>query len=74
MPVMGNLGNISYVLTALLGGLIAINGIGWSDIRCSGILPAVESILYDADYADIPAVKFRYYGIRRCFAHLCIDG
>ena len=28
MPVMGNLGNISYVLTALLGGLIAINGIG----------------------------------------------
>ena len=28
MPVMGNLGNISYVLTALLGGLVAINGIG----------------------------------------------
>ena len=28
MPVMGNMGNISYVLTALLGGLIAINGIG----------------------------------------------
>lgn len=28
MPVMGNLGNISYVLTALFGGLIAINGIG----------------------------------------------
>lgn len=27
-PIMNNLGNISYVLTALLGGVIAINGIG----------------------------------------------
>lgn len=27
-PIMNNLGNISYVLTALFGGLIAINGIG----------------------------------------------
>ncbi len=28
MPVMGNLGNISYVLTALIGGLVSIYGIG----------------------------------------------
>lgn len=28
MPVIGNLGNISYVLTALVGGLVAIHGIG----------------------------------------------
>ena len=28
MPILGNLGNISYVLTALIGGLLAINGIG----------------------------------------------
>ncbi len=28
MPIMGNLGNISYVLTALIGGIVAINGIG----------------------------------------------
>lgn len=28
MPIMGNLGNISYVLTALIGGVIAINGLG----------------------------------------------
>lgn len=28
MPVMGNLGNVSYVLTALLGAVVAINGIG----------------------------------------------
>lgn len=28
MPIMGNLGNISYVLTALFGGLFAIYGIG----------------------------------------------
>lgn len=27
-PVMNNLGNISYVLTALFGGIVAINGIG----------------------------------------------
>ena len=27
-PVMNNLGNISYVLTALFGGVVAINGIG----------------------------------------------
>ena len=26
MPVLGNLGNISYVLTALIGGVLAING------------------------------------------------
>lgn len=28
MPVLGNLGNVSYVLTALAGGVLAINGIG----------------------------------------------
>lgn len=28
MPIMGNLGNINFVLTALLGGLLAINGVG----------------------------------------------
>lgn len=28
MPIMGNLGNVSYVLTALLGAVVAINGIG----------------------------------------------
>lgn len=28
MPVLGNLGNISYVLTALIGGVLAINGFG----------------------------------------------
>ena len=28
MPVMGNLGNVSYVLIAFVGGLLAINGIG----------------------------------------------
>lgn len=27
-PIMNNLGNISYVLTALFGGIVAINGIG----------------------------------------------
>lgn len=27
MPIMGNLGNVSYVLTALIGGIVAINGI-----------------------------------------------
>ncbi len=28
MPIMGNLGNVSYVLTALIGGIVAINDIG----------------------------------------------
>lgn len=28
MPITGNLGNISYVLIALMGGLVAINGLG----------------------------------------------
>lgn len=28
MPIMGNLGNISYVVTALIGGVIAISGLG----------------------------------------------
>lgn len=28
MPILGNLGNISYVLTALIGGVLAINGFG----------------------------------------------
>ena len=28
MPVMGNLGNVSYVLIAFIGGLLAINGVG----------------------------------------------
>lgn len=28
MPILGNLGNVSYVLTALIGGVLAINGFG----------------------------------------------
>lgn len=28
MPILGNLGNISYVLTAIAGGVLAINGFG----------------------------------------------
>lgn len=28
MPIMGNLGYVNYVLTAIVGGLLAINGIG----------------------------------------------
>lgn len=28
MPVLGNLGNVSYVLTAIVGGILAINGFG----------------------------------------------
>ncbi len=28
MPIMGNIGNISYVLTAIVGGFLAINGFG----------------------------------------------
>ncbi len=28
MPIMGNLGNISYVVTALIGGIVAISGLG----------------------------------------------
>ncbi len=28
MPIMGNLGYVNYVLTAIVGGLIAINGVG----------------------------------------------
>lgn len=28
MPILGNLGNLSYVLTALFGGVFAINGVG----------------------------------------------
>lgn len=28
MPIMGNLGNLQYVLTALLGGILTLNGIG----------------------------------------------
>lgn len=34
-PIMNNLGNISYVLTALFGGVIAINGIG--DLSLGGL-------------------------------------
>lgn len=28
MPIMGNLGNLQYVLIAILGGLLALNGVG----------------------------------------------
>lgn len=28
MPIMGNIGNLHYALTAILGGILAINGIG----------------------------------------------
>ena len=44
MPILGNLGNVSFVLTALIGGLFALNGIGGLTIWWSHGLLAIEPV------------------------------
>lgn len=38
MPIVGNLGNISYVLCAFIGGVLAVNGS--SGLTLGGLAPS----------------------------------
>lgn len=54
-PVVGNIGNLQFVLTAVLGGVLAIEGIE-DHIRCHGIIPSIYKEFHTAIYAGRTAV------------------
>ena len=57
-PIIGNLGNLQFVLTAVFGGFLS----------------AVYKELYTAVYAGGSAVQLHHHGTRRCRAYLPHDG
>ena len=55
-PIIGNMGNLQFVLVAIFGGLLSVLGIGEYHPGRYGIRPAVHQKLYSALHADCPAV------------------
>ena len=65
-PVIGNIGNLQFVLTAVLGGVFICSGswrnYAWSD----GVLPAVYKEFHTAVHAGSAAVQLDCNGTGRC--------
>ena len=61
MPVLGNLGYVSYAVIAMVGACLSIF---WrtDDPWDAGILPAVFPFFQPADLAAFTAVKFHHHG------------
>ena len=55
-PVIGNIGNLQFVLVSVLGGFLSIMGSGGDHSGSYGILSAVYKELYTAVYAGGAAV------------------
>ena len=55
-PVIGNIGNLQFVLTAVLGGILSVAGVGGITLGGHGFLPAVYQELYTAVHAGGTAV------------------
>ena len=61
MPVLGNLGYVSYAVIASGGG-VPVHLWRTDDPWDAGILPAVFPFLQPADLTAFPAVKFHHHG------------
>ena len=46
MPVMGNIGNLQYVILAILGGALAIGGFGGLTFGYNSFFPSVKQKFY----------------------------
>ena len=57
MPIMGNIGNIIYVLVAFIGGLVMLNG--WAN-------PSVRALVGNEKFLTVPVI-ISYLGITRHF-------
>lgn len=55
-PVIGNIGNLQFVLTAILGGFFVCDGHWWDHTWCDGILFAIYQEFYATVHAGGTAV------------------
>lgn len=64
MPIMMNIGNLLYVLVAVVGGTLALSGVVGSSITIGVIasFPAADQIVYPAGYTDFAAVQLHCHG------------
>ncbi len=63
MPILGNLGNVSFVLTALIGGLFALNGVGGLNHWWSHGLSAIEPFLHRSDCPGLSTIELCPHGL-----------
>ena len=69
MPIMGNIGNLLYVLVAVVGGALRCCR-RQHHHRRDRILPPADQIVYHAGDTDFAAVQFDHHGARRRGAYL----
>lgn len=69
-PVIGNIGNMQFVLTAVLGGFLSVLGVGGITLGVWHFLPAVYKELYPAIHAGCTAVQFHRHGSCRSRTYL----
>ena len=69
-PVIGNIGNLQFVLTAVLGGLLSVTGVGGITLGVMAFLFTVHQELYPAIHAGGTAVQRHRYGTCRCRTYL----
>ena len=55
-PIIGNIGNLQFVLTAVLGGALSVAGIGRHHPWGNGFLPTIHQKLYPTVYAGSATV------------------
>lgn len=73
-PVMNNIGNLSYVLTALLGSVLAVTGFGGFTLGGPRLVFAVQQKLQSAGLAGFAAVQLHHHGAGRGAARVPDDG
>lgn len=74
MPVMGNLSNINYVVTAIAGSVLAITGIGGLTLGGLASFLQFNRQLQPADITDITAAQFHHHGFSRSGKSISADG
>ena len=63
MPILGNLGNVSFVLTALIGGLFALNGVGGLTIGGLMAFSAIEPFLHRSHCPGLSTIELCPHGL-----------
>ena len=71
-PVIGNIGNLQFVLTAVLGGVLSVAGVGGHDAERNAAHTGNREF-YPAVYAGGTAVQLHRYGACRSGENLCPD-
>ena len=75
MPILINIGNIQYVIVAMVGGALALSGVdGGITLGVIASLPPAVQELYQPHQPDLPAAQLRDHGPGRRAADLRPDG